>query len=87
MDESKLSKLKAVLDETMEWPNSYIFKFIVPVDKQENLIALIGDADISIRPSKKGNYISVTVKKHLQSSEDVITIYLRVSSIEGIISL
>ena len=87
MDEKKLENLKAVLDETLEWPSEYTFKFIVPVDKKENLIVLIGDGDISIRPSKKGNYISVTVKKHLQSSEDVITIYLRVSSIEGIISL
>lgn len=85
--DDKLVKLKAMLDETMEWPNHYMFKFIVPVDKKESLIALIGDADVSIRPSKKGNYMSVTVKKHLQSSEDVITIYLRVSSIEGIISL
>jgi len=87
MDEKKLNQLKAVLDETMEWPSPYVFKFIVPIDQKESLIALVGDADISFRPSKKGNYMSITVKKHLQSSEDVITIYLRVSSIEGIISL
>lgn len=87
MDEDKLSKLKAVLDETVEWPSDYVFKFIVPVSEQESLIALIGEGDISVRPSKKGNYMSVTVKKLLQSSEDVITIYLRVSSVKGIISL
>ena len=87
MDEKKLENLKAVLDETMEWPSEYLFKFIVPIDQHESLIALIGDADISLRPSKKGNYMSATVKKHFQTSEDVITIYLRVSSIEGIISL
>lgn len=87
MDEKKLGNLKAMLDETMEWPSSYTFKFIVPVDQHESLITLVGDADISLRPSKKGNYMSVTVKKHLHSSEDVITIYLRVSSVEGIISL
>lgn len=86
MDESKLATLKLVLDETVEWPTEYLFKFIVPIAEKESLIALLGDSVYSCRPSKNGNYTSVTMKKHLGSSEEVITIYLRVSSVKGIIS-
>jgi putative lipoic acid-binding regulatory protein len=87
MDKEKLESLKAVLEATETWPCSYVFKFIVPVDNHEYLIELVGDGDISLRASKKGNYMSVTIKKMLHSPEEVIKIYVKVSSVEGIISL
>lgn len=87
MDKKKLDSLKAVLAETETWPCQYLFKFIVPVDNHEYLIELVGEAEVSLRPSKKGNYMSVTIKKMLHSPEEVIKIYVKVSSVEGIISL
>jgi putative lipoic acid-binding regulatory protein len=87
MDKDKLDSLKAVLAETETWPCLYLFKFIVPVDNHEYLIELVGEAEVSLRPSKKGNYMSVTIKKMLQSPEEVIKIYVLVSKVEGIISL
>ena len=80
-------KFIALLDEQYDWPAAYKFKFIVPNDKLDELMALVGDAEVQTRPSKKGNYISLTATKELSSAEDVIDVYERVSSIEGIVSL
>ncbi len=87
MDKEKLDNLQAVLEATEVWPCQYMFKFIVPVDNHEYLIELVGDAEVILKPSKKGNYMSVTIKKMLQTPEEVIKIYVKVSSVEGIISL
>jgi hypothetical protein len=87
--EGKFDKLKIQLDQ-QEWPRLYLFKFISPSDNQK--IALITNmfnevSDITIRPSSKGTYTSISVKEIMISSKKVIEMYEKAAEIEGVIIL
>ena len=85
--EDKLFELKLVLDETMKFPNDYLFKFIVPVAEVHQILFILKDMRIEQKPSASGNYISVSAKTKVLKSDDIIIIYQRASVIKGIISL
>ncbi|MGI9545332.1 MAG: DUF493 family protein [Cyclobacteriaceae bacterium] len=78
---------KDQLDQEHEWPDLYMFKFIVPKDRQSQIEALFEPRQISSKASKRGNYISVTAKVTMQSSDEVIAVYQAAYQIEGIIAL
>ncbi|MFA6237642.1 MAG: DUF493 family protein [Bacteriovorax sp.] len=87
MDEDRLIKLKLVMDETVEFPTEYLFKFIVPVSEVHHVMLILHGLDIDERASSNGKYISVSGKGIFQNSEEIIKIYKRASVIQGIISL
>jgi uncharacterized protein len=83
----KHEKFRAILEESHQWPDYYDFKFIVKIeDKQLILDRLVGFT-ISETPSKKGNYISVTARKLMNNTQEVIDIYEMMSEVKGVISL
>ena len=76
---------------TDEWPLKYLFKFIVPSENQkveavENAFNGIG-AVIHTKHSKTGKYTSISIEVPMQNAQEIIDQYLKVSTIEGIISL
>ena len=75
------------LENEYTFPVVYRFKFIVPMGKKEELEALLPDGDLSFRPSKNNTYVSLTLKRKVQSSDEVISVYTDVHQIEGILSL
>ncbi len=83
-------QLKISLKENSQFPMLYMFKFIVPTDAdkvaQVNQLFPIG-GEISQRPSKKGNYQSLTIKIVMTSAEEIIKIYQSAEAIEGIVAL
>lgn len=84
-------KLKKSLDETSTFPTKYMFKFIIPADKEkfkniETIFDNIG-AVINSKPSKTGKYNSLTILVNMQSADDIIDKYIEVSKIDGVISL
>lgn len=82
-------KLKIQL-ELQEWPNVYLFKFIVPNEsvKIAQATALFDDsADLSLRESSKGTYMSITAKELMMDVDSIIEKYNRASEIEGLVSL
>ncbi len=85
-------KLKDQLYDTSLWPSEYLYKFIVPSDKQKiALIESIFDhlgAVITTTESKKGKYTSVSVNVTMKNPEAVINKYKEVAEkVEGVISL
>lgn len=84
-------RLKEELTNSTIWPSEYLFKFIVPTDK--NKIAIIEDsfdnmgAVIKTHLSKNGKYTSVSVNTTMKSAQSVIDKYQELSTVEGIISL
>lgn len=89
--EAFFERLKVELENTSDWPNKYLYKFIVPTDPQKieqieisfnNLGAII-----NTKTSSKGNFTSVSVEVVMTSPEQIIQKYKDVSTIEGIISL
>lgn len=76
--------------ELEEWPNVYMFKFIVPNEPElvAQATALFTDeAEMSLHPSSTGKYISVSVKELMMDVDSIIDRYVRASKIKGIISL
>lgn len=89
--EEFFERLRGELAASTEWPSIYLFKFIVPSDKEkirqvEDAFNQLG-AVIKTTPSSKGTFTSVSVNVQMQGPDQVIEKYKEVSTIEGIISL
>ena len=87
MDEQAIKSFKEKLDSQHQWPGTYVFKFIVPVNKVLEVKALFPNQEVIEKASSKGNYTSLTVKMQMKSSDNVITHYIEAKKIDGIISL
>lgn len=87
MDPDWINSFKNKLDQHHSWPTLYIFKFIVPKDKVEELKSLFQEHSTSEKSSTKGNYVSITMQVMAPSSESVIEIYQVAATIEGLIAL
>lgn len=83
--------LKEKLNEVHNFPEDYLFKFIIPND-QEKLTEIYQIFDniettISSRDSKNGKYISLSINAFVLDSEQVVDIYQQVSKVEDVILL
>ncbi|WP_166382934.1 MULTISPECIES: DUF493 family protein [unclassified Polaribacter] len=85
------AKLKDQLDDTTSFPADYMYKFIVPTDgnQVQEVEDLFNDsgAVINTKKSKTGKYVSVSIVLKIESSDKVISYYLKAEKIKGIISL
>lgn len=83
--------LKKALNEDTVFPAKYLYKFIIPSDKDKiNQIERIFDhtgAVIKKSKSKTGKYLSVSANVTLNNAEEIIAIYREAEKVEGIISL
>lgn len=74
----------------LEWPNIYFFKFIVPSDSEKiaRITGLFDDhSELTLHPSKNRKYTSISVKVVMMDVDSIISIYVRASEINGVISL
>ncbi len=89
--EAKYESLRKKLEENTQWPAVYMFKFIVKSDKKQ--IAQVEDlfntkeAQVTMRESKKGTFVSISAKEMMLNPEEVINRYRQAEGIEGLISL
>ena len=85
-------KLKIQLQDTSLWPTQYLFKFIVKTNEEkikkiQDIFDNVG-AVIDTKPSKNGNYTSVSVHVTMKNPDAVINKYKIVAErVEGVISL
>jgi putative lipoic acid-binding regulatory protein len=91
-EEEFYSNLKEKLEEFTDWPNDYLFKFIIPSEehKIEKLKSIFEETNaiITTRTSSKGKFTSVSVRLNLENPDQVIEKYKIVDiHIEGVISL
>ena len=75
------------LENHYTWPSEYMFKFIVNRNKEKELIQIFEGDQVEAKESSKGNYVSITVTKMINNTEDVISIYEEAHQIEGVIAL
>lgn len=84
-------RLKEQLSENSSWPSKYLYKFIVPTDKEKiKSITDIFDnlgAVIESKQSKKGTYTSISITAIMENPDAVIEKYEKVGEVEGVISL
>jgi len=76
------------LDQAHTWPCCYTFKFIVPKNRQNEVTKLFGPrTPMKKTASRTGKYISITVETSMESSAQVIDVYKRAATIQGIVML
>ena len=76
-----------MLDQEHQWPTWYMFKFIAPRGKEQELVALFPAGQASVKASSKGKYRSVTSKLMMSSAEEVLDIYEKARQIKGVLAL
>ena len=81
------SRFRSLLDDQNEWPAIYTFKFIVPTEGLEDVKAVFEGHPVRVRESSKGNYMSLTARMKMDSSEAVVRVYKEVDRVDGVISL
>mgnify|MGYP000329021572 CR=1 FL=1 len=84
------AELKKKLNEAGDWPRVYFFKFIVPSsnEKLAKVEALFGaEAQVTIKQSSNGNYVSVSAKELMLNADTIIERYEKASQIEGLMAL
>lgn len=75
----------------ISFPHLYLFKFIVKAEIDK--IALVeslfdsNNAQIRIKESSKGSYISISVREIMLSPDEIIHVYDKTSKINGVIAL
>lgn len=80
-------KFRELLDQNHQWPDFYTWKFIVKVDSHHRVVAMLEGHEITIKTSEKGNYISITSRKFVTSTDEVMEVYRLIASIPGVMSL
>ena len=89
--EEKYEKFLVTLRESSKWPSVYLFKFIVPADNDKiaRVEALFDSktAEIKLKTSSKGKFVSVSAKEIMLTPEAVVEKYVEASNIEGLIAL
>lgn len=84
------ARLKEQLENDREWPNEYLFKFIVPGDSQK--VAQVEEyfdgmgADIQLRNSSSNKFTSVSVRVKMQSAQAIVDKYIQLSAVEGLMA-
>ena len=87
MEDPSLLSLQAKLDEFYTFPCPYVFKFIAPMARIDELTALFEGRPFTTRYSRNARYVSFTAEWEVASSEEVISFYRQAEKIKGVIAL
>jgi uncharacterized protein len=82
-----IESFREKIESQHQFPGSYNFKFIVPKDKQQEVLDILPKAELLFKESSNGNYISINAKAEVESSQSVLEIYLKAHKIPGCMSL
>ncbi len=80
-------KFKETLEMTHEFPTKYTFKFVVKKESRSLLLELLELEEFIEKDSAKGNYLSLSFSITAISSDCIINVYQKASTIKGIILL
>ncbi len=87
MADNRLDELRKKLESIHSWPSVYMFKFIVPAEKEGDVLSLFPRNETSSKSSKNGRYVSVTAEVMIGSTDQVIEVYEKAYQIEALIAL
>ena len=90
MSKDPYEGLRAQLEDS-NWPAVFLFKFIIPADNKKiaEVEALFNTkiAQIELRPSKTGKFVSVSAKEMMLDVDSIIERYKKATKIEGLMAL
>jgi putative lipoic acid-binding regulatory protein len=87
MDQDWIDNFRTKLEQHYSWPSLYMFKFIVPSHKEDELKKLFPNHIFTEKNSTQGKYVSLTMQIMASSSDAVIEVYQKASAVEGLIAL
>jgi hypothetical protein len=87
MEDIVWERFRRKLDDSCQWPSTYVFKFIVPYNKVDELINIFGNRKVEAKESTEARYVCITSEYVVQSSFEVVEMYKAASKIEGLIAL
>ena len=73
-----------------EWPNVYMFKFIIPNSSEKIALTmeLFNDSsNISMHESSSGKFVSITAKELMLDVDSIIKKYEEATKIKGLMAL
>ncbi|MCB0336555.1 MAG: DUF493 family protein [Bdellovibrionales bacterium] len=79
--------LQKLLDQQLEWPALYLFKFIVPQAVKDELLSLFSEFELTLKDSSKGSYVSVSFRAEVTSSAEVVEFYRKAEQVDGVMIL
>ena len=90
--EERYNKLKIQLEEGVNFPAKYPYKFIVLTENTETQKVLLSRFDnmgavVQTKLSKNGKYTSITILAEMASADAIIDQYKSLEDIEGLMSL
>lgn len=86
-NDDKTQKFRELLDSSYMWPDYYEFKFIVKLEDKDLILVNLDGFIVTEHLSKQGNYVSLTARKLMKSTQEIIEVYELMSKIKGVISL
>lgn len=85
------ASLKEKLEATHNFPEDYLYKFIITNDesKHTEIFRVFDDIKFTLqtRDSKNGKYTSISINAFVLDADQVIKIYKEVGKISGVIML
>ncbi|ACU07976.1 hypothetical protein FIC_01529 [Flavobacteriaceae bacterium 3519-10] len=85
------ASLKEKLEATHDFPEDYLFKFIITNEesKHTEIYRVFDDIKFTLntRESKNGKYTSISMNAFVMDADQVIRIYRAVGQIQGVIML
>jgi putative lipoic acid-binding regulatory protein len=81
------ARFRKLLDEQHTWPTEYLFKFVAPAARVDDLKAIFGQVPVRVKSSRTGRYISVTTRLLIHTADEVVAIYEAAGKIPGVIAL
>lgn len=85
--DTSMEALKKLLDKEYEWPARYPFRFVMPLASVEDFSKLFPQENLQTRFSQNAKYVAVHFEILAEDADAIIEIYLKVKSIQGVISL
>lgn len=88
--EDAFEKARTILWAQQKWPGPYLFKFIVPNDKEklDQVRKLFqSEEQITYRTSRDIKYISLSCQQQMLNPDEVLAVYKKAGEIERVISL
>lgn len=83
------NKLRVQL-ELQEWPSVYMFLFISPNDPEtlEKVTSMFNDdAEVVLKKSKTGRFVSVKAKELMMDVDSIIAKYEKMAKVKGVIAM
>lgn len=87
MNKPSCEDFRKKLEALQEFPCTYPFKFIVPAERVKQARELFPEGTTSVRLSRTGKYASVSADLTMNTADEIVAIYQRACSIEGVMAL